>query len=800
MYAAEFTVPAGDYNYKVAVNKAWDESYGLNGGGDDIPLTIAGPATLRFVFDDNTKRVGLEATSLAGDYTAEDDALVADPVRQPGSAEQFYFVMTDRFANGDTSNDTGGLTGDRLTTGLDPTDKGFYQGGDLAGLRSQLDYIEGLGTSAIWLTPSFKNRPVQGEGENASAGYHGYWITDFTQIDPHLGTNAELEALIADAHARGIKVYFDIITNHTADVIDYDENQFSYIDQATSPYLDAAGDVFDPAEYAGTNTFPALDPATSFPYTPVIADADADIKVPAWLNDPTLYHNRGDSTWAGESVTLGDFVGLDDLMTEHPTVVDGFVDVYQDWVDLGIDGFRIDTAKHVNFEFWEKWSTEVLDYAHAAGKPDFFMFGEVYDADPAKLSPYVRKTDMNSVLDFTFQSDATSYAKGGSAAQLQALFAGDDMYTTPDSSATALPTFLGNHDMGRIGYFVAGADALQRDELAHELMYLTRGQPVVYYGDEQGFAGTGGDKDARQSLFATQTAEYANQPLVTGGQLGSQDRFDADGAALPAHRRSRPAARDPPGSRERRADRALRRRRRRCVCVQPRRPHREDRVPRRNEQCDDRRDRLHPDTDDGCRVHPAVRRWAGVHHRRDRRRIRHGARPVVRGVHRRRPGHCAGRGRRALDRRTRGRRGTDRARARECRHRRRVGRDELRVARCRRRRVDAARNGRRHDPPRLPRRRPARGGNARRVPRGVDGCRRHPVRGIHVRLRRQWRHDRSRRARRAGVPGRARAAGGDAVHVRQRPRQLQHARRAARATGSPTARTCRWRRSTASGA
>ena len=528
VYAAEFEVPAGSFDYKVAVNNAWDESYGLNGGGDDIPLTIAGPATLRFVFDDNTKRVGLEATSLAGDYTAEDDALVAAPVRQPGSAEQFYFVMTDRFANGDTSNDTGGLTGDRLTTGLDPTDKGFYQGGDLAGLRSQLDYIEGLGTSAIWLTPSFKNRPVQGEGENASAGYHGYWITDFTQIDPHLGTNAELEALIADAHARGIKVYFDIITNHTADVIDYAENQYSYIDQATSPYLDADGVAFDPADYAGTDTFPALDAATSFPYTPVVTDADADLKVPAWLNDPTLYHNRGDSTWAGESVTLGDFVGLDDLMTEHPTVVDGFVDVYQGWVDLGIDGFRIDTAKHVNFEFWEKWSTEVLDYAHAAGKPDFFMFGEVYDADPAKLSPYVRKTDMNSVLDFTFQSNTTSYAKGGSAAQLQSLFAGDDMYTTPDSSATALPTFLGNHDMGRIGYFLAGTDALQRDELAHELMYLTRGQPVVYYGDEQGFAGTGGDKDARQSMFATQTAEYANQPLVTGEQLGSVDRFGTD--------------------------------------------------------------------------------------------------------------------------------------------------------------------------------------------------------------------------------------------------------------------------------
>lgn len=552
VYAREFDVPAGAFEYKVAVDDAWAEAYGLNGGGDNIPLTIAGPAKLRFTFDDNVKRVGVAPAALDGDYTAADDALVAAPVRQPGSSEQFYFVMTDRFANGDTSNDTAGIAGDRLAHGFDPTDKGFYHGGDIAGLRSKLDYIEGLGTTAIWLTPSFKNRPVQGTGADASAGYHGYWITDFTQIDPHLGTNEELEALIAEAHAKDIKVYFDIITNHTADVISYAEGTQTYITKATEPYRDASGATFDPATYAGTDTFPALDPATSFPYTPVIAEADKDAKVPAWLNDPTMYHNRGDSTWAGESVTFGDFVGLDDLMTEHPTVVDGFVDVYQDWIDLGIDGFRIDTAKHVNFEFWETWSAEVLDYAHDAGKDEFFMFGEVFDADPAKLSPYVRNSDMNSVLDFTFQSAATAYAKGGTGAGakpsgLRALFAGDDMYTTPDSSATALPTFLGNHDMGRVGFVLAGADLQQRDELAHELMYLTRGQPVVYYGDEQGFAGAGGDKDARQTLFATQTAEYANQPLVTGGQLGSQDRYATDAplythiAALAELRSSHPA-------------------------------------------------------------------------------------------------------------------------------------------------------------------------------------------------------------------------------------------------------------------
>ncbi|WP_417508995.1 pullulanase-type alpha-1,6-glucosidase [Microbacterium sp.] len=542
VYSAAFEVPAGTYQYKVALNDSWDEAYGLDGGDGNIPLTVDGPSTLRFTFDDNLKRVGVEVESLRSTYTEDDDALVAAPVRQAGDGEQFYFVMTDRFANGDTSNDTGGLTGDRLVTGFDPTDKGFYQGGDIAGLRQQLDYIEGLGTSAIWLTPSFANKPVQGEGANVSAGYHGYWITDFTQIDPHLGTNAELEALIAEAHDRGIKVYFDIITNHTADVIDYAESSYSYIDQATSPYQDADGNVFDPADFAdGTTPFPALDPASSFPYTPVVSE---DVKIPEWLNDPTLYHNRGNSTWSGESVTFGDFDGLDDLMTEHPTVVNGFVEVYEQWIDLGIDGFRIDTVKHVNFEFWEQWTTQVLDYAHDLGKDDFFMFGEVYDADPVKLSPYVRNTDMNSVLDFTFQSSAVGYAGGNSAKGLQSLFAGDDYYTTAASSSTALPTFLGNHDMGRVGSFLGGTDApLERDQLAHDLMFLTRGQPVIYYGDEQGFAGPGGDKDARQTLFATQVAEYAEQNLITGEYAGSVDRFGTD-APLYAHIAELSALRD----------------------------------------------------------------------------------------------------------------------------------------------------------------------------------------------------------------------------------------------------------------
>ncbi len=484
-----------------------------------------------------------------GAYTDADAALVREPALPAGAGQSFYFVMTDRFANGDPTNDTGGLEGDRYATGFDPTDTGFYQGGDLAGLLERLDYIEGLGVSAIWLTPSFANKPVQGVGANRSAGYHGYWVTDFTRIDPHLGTNEELERLIDELHARGMRLYFDIITNHTADVISYGPAGHSYIATAAKPYLDAEGNEVDLASVAGSDDFPELDAETSFPYAPVVDPAEADIKVPAWLNDVTLYHNRGDTTWAGESVTLGDFAGLDDLMTEDPRVVDGFIDVYSDWMDLGVDGFRIDTVKHVNEEFWAAF-TEGLD-AHAAeiGKDDFFVFGEVFDADPNLLAPYVRDRGFDAVLDFAFQSAALDFVNGAGSAHLAEVFAGDAGYTTADGDARALPTFLGNHDMGRVGYLVRDQDALARDELAHELLFLARGQPVVYAGDEQGFvgAGDGADRHARQSLFATATPEYADQPLITGEIAGAVDRYDPDAplyrliAELAELRKSHPA-------------------------------------------------------------------------------------------------------------------------------------------------------------------------------------------------------------------------------------------------------------------
>ncbi|WP_436848470.1 pullulanase-type alpha-1,6-glucosidase [Streptomyces asoensis] len=466
-----------------------------------------------------------------------DAKLAAEPSRHDSTRDQFYFVMPDRFANGDTSNDEGGLTGSRLSTGYDPTDKGFYQGGDLKGLTKRLDYIKGLGTTAIWMAPIFKNQPVQGTGKDASAAYHGYWITDFTKVDPHFGTNKDLETLISKAHAKGMKVFFDVITNHTADVVDYQEKSYSYLSKGAFPYLTKDGRPFDDADYAdGTKGFPSVGTG-SFPRTPVVPAAKKNVKVPSWLNDTTMYTNRGDSTYAGESTTYGDFSGLDDLWTERPEVVSGMEKIYEKWVgDFGIDGFRIDTVKHVNMEFWTQWATALDAYAARHGRKNFFMFGEVYSADTSVTSPYVTQGRLDATLDFPFQDAARSYAsQGGSAQKLAALFADDYKYTTDKANAYEQVNFLGNHDMGRIGYFLAqdnpkatDAELLKKDKLANELMFLSRGNPVVYYGDEQGFTGSGGDKDARQPMFASRIADYLDDDEIGTDRTAASDAYDTD--------------------------------------------------------------------------------------------------------------------------------------------------------------------------------------------------------------------------------------------------------------------------------
>ncbi|MGZ8687339.1 MAG: alpha-amylase family glycosyl hydrolase [Gaiellaceae bacterium] len=461
-------------------------------------------------------------------------ALAIPPPQSTLSSQRIYFVLTDRFANGSTSNDRGGVTGAPGVTGLDTSDPGYFHGGDLAGLTARLSYMKRLGMTAVWVTPPVVQRTVQG----TSAGYHGYWGVDFTDIDPHLGTRDDFGHFVERAHAQGLKVFLDVVVNHTGDVVGYSGAGAAgapYVDQATKPYRDTKGKTFDPALTAGTSEFPDLYPDDrSFPYRPAVAEADADLKRPEWLNDVRNYHNRGDSSFSGESNTYGDFYGLDDLFTERPDVVRGEIDLWSNWIrDYRLDGFRLDTVRHVNPAFWRAFLPAVQDAAHDAGVEDFSIFGEVFDQ--ASTASTVRRLGMQSVLDFSFASTVVPYAAGiGSASDLANLFDQDDQYTTASSTAYDLATFLGNHDIGRVGFTLLRAAswnarrALPGDLLAHDLLFLLRGAPVVYYGDEVGMTGSGEgtDKEARQDMFPTEVAAWRVQPRIGGKPVGGAPSYD----------------------------------------------------------------------------------------------------------------------------------------------------------------------------------------------------------------------------------------------------------------------------------
>ncbi len=475
-------------------------------------------------------------------------AHAATPYRERLPEDEIvYFVLPDRFENGNPANDRGGLDGDRLATGFDPTHKGFYQGGDLKGLIARLDYIQDLGATAIWLGPIYKNKPVQGGPGQESAGYHGYWITDFTRVDPHFGEEADMRAFVDAVHARGMKVYLDIITNHTADVIQYREcpaSACAYRSRGDYPYSTRGGPqgAAINAGFLGDQVRTAQNFArltdVNFAYTPFVPPAEANVKVPAWLNSPVYYHNRGNSDFWGESSLMGDFVGLDDLFTENPRVVQGFIDIFGDWIArYDLDGFRIDTARHVNPEFWQAFTPAMLRRARAAGIPNFHIFGEVAaeGVDVAQLARHTRVDRLPSVLDFGF-AGAVNLAVAGNAGTevLARLYADDGLYDGGAPAALRLPTFTGNHDFGRFAHLVRKArpqadtaEVLARVKLSNAMMFLLRGVPVVYYGDEQGFIGHGIDQDARQTLFASQVPSYNDQELLGTTKTTAVSNFDA---------------------------------------------------------------------------------------------------------------------------------------------------------------------------------------------------------------------------------------------------------------------------------
>ena len=407
------------------------------------------------------------------------------------SQDLIYFVMPDRYKDGDKKNNDNGGFNTSLTA--------FWHGGDLKGLTGTcepgddgLARIKSLGFTAVWLTPVV----TQQEASGAGSGYHGYWGTDFLNVDPHLGTNADMLDFSNCAKKLGLKIILDVVTNHTGDVIKYLGNE---------AYL--------PAE-------------------------SKNLKNPAWLNDMRNYHNVGDvgRCWgAGNCTKLGDFYGLDDLATEKPVVYKGWADVYGNWISkYGIAGFRVDTARHVDDNFFKNWSPLIKATAKKSDIKDFTIFGEVFDYSTLNLMTYVRQNKIETVLDFPFQAKATEFASGYSNAPvLSALFENDDYYTSAQSSASNLVTFLGNHDVGRVGYTIASkriqpADQLlPRTNLANALMYFSRGIPVVYYGDEVGMTGSNSGKDqfARQDMFPTDIELWKNEVRVGGSPIGNGDSF-----------------------------------------------------------------------------------------------------------------------------------------------------------------------------------------------------------------------------------------------------------------------------------
>jgi glycosidase len=465
-------------------------------------------------------------------------ALAQPPVYSSLAAQRIYFVMPDRYENGDPANDKGGATSSSSrVTGFAPADPGFFHGGDYKGLtgtctdsKHGLARIKSLGFTAIWVTPPVKNQVYQG----SSAGYHGYWGLDFTHVDPHLGTDADFAAFVACAHNLGLKVYMDVVVNHTGDTISVATTGF--VPPGEVPYRDCHGKKFNPALYV-TKKFPCLN-AKNMPNNPYVLPPLRHVKKPEWLNDVTNYHDRGDidfSSCSDVCYEQGDFFGLDDLFTEKPVVVNGLARVFGDWVKkYKLDGFRVDTARHVNAAFFRLWVPKIRAAARSAGVGDFPIFGEVFSKDDAYVSPFVRDRGLPFTLDFPFQDVATGFAAGTTNARaLRDRMDDDDYYRTATGVAPTPPTFLGNHDMGRAAFQIAqhGArdDLLARTLLGYDLLYLLRGAPTVYYGDEVGMIGRGGDQQARQDMFPTQVDEWKSQERVGSPPIGEGSSFDVAG-------------------------------------------------------------------------------------------------------------------------------------------------------------------------------------------------------------------------------------------------------------------------------
>jgi alpha-amylase len=328
-----------------------------------------------------------------------------------------YFVILDRYADGSGANNTH----------VDRMNPGGFHGGDLAGLTAQLDEIAGLGATAIWITPVARQidycppaQPPTGVtvpgGWFEHCAFHGYWADDYQSIDPRFGTEAELKALVEAAHARGIKVLLDVVYNH----VGYD-----------SRYLK------DPAK------------AGWFRTRPVDCAEDA------------------------LTCQVG---GLPDFRTELPAVQDYLLDAQLGLAQrTGLDGFRLDTVKHVEHAFWQRHRRETRERVN----PDFFLLAEVWGGSATVLDEYFASDEMNAGFDFTFKGSCESFVQGKGRTIAFASYL-DKRHKV--RNGYQLAHYLSSHDEPMALHNLGGdRDAFR---LCVALQMTSLGIPTIYYGEE----------------------------------------------------------------------------------------------------------------------------------------------------------------------------------------------------------------------------------------------------------------------------------------------------------------------------
>ncbi len=408
--------------------------------------------------------------------------------------EVIYFIMTDRFADGDSGNNAAAAFFDR-----DNAHK--YHGGDLQGIRDQADYLNALGVTAIWITPVVENVIAVGIEPDVYTGYHGYGAHDMSQIDRHLADSvADYRDFVSHMHERGIRVIQDIVVNHMGDVLKYRDDW--------TPSFSSAGyeRIFIEDEF----------PVAGNPW---VGEQLATRPRSAPFDQISSYHNNGSIDFANltdEMRLLGDFNNLDDLATERSEVRDALIAVYRDWIiRAGIDGFRIDTVAHVDDAFWDHFPARIREQVNTMNpRAKFMQFGEVIDSHAA-LAKYTVDSGggarIDSMLNYELYFAIKSvFAEGAATSALT-----DELgrrATLRDTAAgpggsglsakEAPINFIDNHDKERfLDTVTRESEMTGKIAVMHSaLMYLmtTQGVPCIYYNTEND---TVGDPDAPADLL-----------------------------------------------------------------------------------------------------------------------------------------------------------------------------------------------------------------------------------------------------------------------------------------------------------